>query len=275
MCELFAMSSSHPVNVKIALNEFALHGGISGPHKDGWGIAYYDEGDITLIREANSAGNSDWMEFIRDHDIRSTLMLSHIRAATKGGLHLKNTHPFHRELAGRMHTFIHNGTLVDIEKHPGLQLGAYRPIGDTDSEYAFCILLDWMQSLWLHSKTIPSIPARFEVVSRFARTIDTLGNANFIYADGQTMFVHAHRRPLRNGESGPPGLHVLLRGCLPKHPPKVEGLTLARTHHRQSVVLVASVPLTDEDWYPLKEGEILAIEDGILTGFIEFKRYQS
>jgi len=38
MCELFAMSSRHPANVRFSLEEFSRHGGLAGPHKDGWGI---------------------------------------------------------------------------------------------------------------------------------------------------------------------------------------------------------------------------------------------
>ena len=31
-------------------------GGLTGPHKDGWGIAYYQDGDVNLIRDAGQAG---------------------------------------------------------------------------------------------------------------------------------------------------------------------------------------------------------------------------
>jgi predicted glutamine amidotransferase len=40
MCELFAMSSRHPTDVRASLEAFARHGGLEGPHKDGWGLAY-------------------------------------------------------------------------------------------------------------------------------------------------------------------------------------------------------------------------------------------
>ena len=44
MCELFAMSSRVPATVTFSLEEFARHGGLTAPHKDGWGIVYYDVG---------------------------------------------------------------------------------------------------------------------------------------------------------------------------------------------------------------------------------------
>jgi glutamine amidotransferase len=41
MCELFAISSFEPTNVTFSLDEFSKHGGLTGPHKDGWGIVFY------------------------------------------------------------------------------------------------------------------------------------------------------------------------------------------------------------------------------------------
>ena len=41
MCELLALSSNQPATVSFSLMQFAAHGGFSGPHKDGWGIGYY------------------------------------------------------------------------------------------------------------------------------------------------------------------------------------------------------------------------------------------
>ncbi|MES9904747.1 MAG: class II glutamine amidotransferase [Sedimenticola sp.] len=40
MCELFAMSSLEPASVSFSMEEFSRHGGLSGPHRDGWGIAF-------------------------------------------------------------------------------------------------------------------------------------------------------------------------------------------------------------------------------------------
>ena len=58
MCELFALSSSAPTNVHFSLDEFSRHGGCTGPHKDGWGIAYYSQGDVKLVREPLPASDS-------------------------------------------------------------------------------------------------------------------------------------------------------------------------------------------------------------------------
>jgi predicted glutamine amidotransferase len=42
----------------------------------------------------------------------------------------------------------------------------------------------------------------------------------------------------------------------------IEGLRVTPATGEQQVFLVASVPLTDEDWQPLDEGEIVVISHG-------------
>ena len=116
MCELFGLSSSMPTTVSFSLEEFARHGGQTGPHRDGWGIAYYEDFDARLIREVESASGSEWIRFIRSHRLKSHIVVSHIRKATQGDRSLKNTQPFSRELGGRVHLFAHNGDLPDVQK---------------------------------------------------------------------------------------------------------------------------------------------------------------
>ena len=55
LCELFAMSSRQPASVTFSIEEFARHGGQSAPHKEGWGIAYLQERDAWVIKQAAAA----------------------------------------------------------------------------------------------------------------------------------------------------------------------------------------------------------------------------
>ena len=103
MCELFAMSSRGPATVTLSLGTLAEHGGDTAPHKDGWGIAFYDEGDARILKDTEGASHSKWVQFVEQQEIRSTLVLSHIRLATDGRISTKNTQPFARELGGRPH----------------------------------------------------------------------------------------------------------------------------------------------------------------------------
>ena len=96
------MSSRYPTTVGFSLETLARRGGLEGPNKDGWGVAYFEGNDVFLLRETV----------------------------------LHNTQPFQRELGGRAHVFIHNGDLVGVRDACHLESRRFRPIGDTDSEFA-------------------------------------------------------------------------------------------------------------------------------------------
>lgn len=265
MCELFAMSSDLPVGVELCLEEFARHGGLTGPHQDGWGIANYaEDGAVRLYKEAEPASASEWVEFIETHRMRSTIVLSHIRRATQGKRSLKNTQPFRRELGGGCHVFAHNGDLPEIHKDPTFPLGFHRPLGETDSEHAFCSLLGRLEDLWLASSGPPGLQERRRIVAEFAGSLARLGMANFIYSDGDAVFAHGNRRRSNVADPPkPPGLHFLRRaaGDAPSGF-STDGLQIAAGCGRCEMALVASVPLTCEDWRPLAEGELVVLRAG-------------
>lgn len=260
MCELFAMSAREPASVTLSMSEFVRHGGVAGPHKDGWGIAFYNSRDVNLVRDTLAAGMSPWAVFLRDLAISSPLVVSHVRTATDGALALSNTQPFQRELGGRIHVFAHNGHIPSVRDTAAFGHGLCRPIGTTDSEHAFCALLRRLEPLWLASKP-PAVGSRVEVVRTFAREIARHGPANFIYADSELLFAHGHRRTQSDGAIRSPGLHLLARDCPSTDPSfATKGLTVIAG--RQRVHLIASVPLTGEPWRALGEGELVVIKDG-------------
>ncbi len=261
MCELFAMSSRGPATVTLSLSILAEHGGNTAPHKDGWGIAFYDEGDARILKDTEGASHSKWVQFVEQQEIRSTLVLSHIRLATDGGISTKNTQPYARELGGRMHVFVHNGHVPEIKSLNEYRSDSYRPIGDTDSEVAFCALLERVKPLWGDRDATPNLQARLDLVAKFANDLGQFGPANFLYCDGEVLFAHGHRRKHADGAYRPPGLFWLHRRCARKDLlSETSGFSV--TSHNQDVILVASVPLTAEAWEPFREGEVIAISKG-------------
>lgn len=268
MCELFALSSNRPATVTFSLRLFARRGGDEGPHRDGWGIVYYENHDVRLVKEAEPASDSDWVHFIENHALRSRMVLSHIRKATQGGPAYANTQPFVREVGGRMHVFAHNGDLDAIRANPAFALDRFHPVGETDSEWAFCALMERLAPPW--HETLgrePDLDRRMAVVAEFAADLRPLGPANFLYADGDAIFAHGHRRhQAASGRIEPPGLVLLCRSCLAEvdGPGAKDVVTDGLNVHldTQEVVLMASVPLTDEPWRPLAEGELVALRDG-------------
>ncbi len=259
MCELFAMSSRRRAVVTFSLETFARRGGDTGHHGDGWGVAFFEGADARVLREGVKAATSPLVEFVKDHAIRSRIVISHIRKATVGRAALCNTQPFQRELGGRVHIFAHNGHLPGIAKATSRR---FQPIGDADSEIAFCGLLDRLAPVWDAASEPPTLEARLAVVEQWASELRPLGPANFIYSDGISLFAHGHRRTQLDGSNRPPGLFVLTRTCCAD--PLLAGVSV-RSAQPQQVVLFASVPLTDEAWRPIGDGEVLVAAGGVLS----------
>ena len=258
MCELFGLSSRLPTTVTLSMRLLAQRGTPVRQLGDGWGVAFHTGDDALLIRQPEPAGDSAWVDFLETQRIRSRIVIAHIRRATQGEVSLRNTQPFARELGGRLHVFAHNGKLPGIEQFFAGAFHRFRPIGSTDSEVAFCVLMERLAQHWTDA---PPPPAdRVAIVTRFAGELRALGPANFLYTDGDLLIAHGHRRTRADGRVAPPGLTMLTRACpLDRDTLGEAGVAL---QGGQQVTLFASVPLTDEPWRPLAEGEIVVTRDG-------------
>lgn len=275
MCELFCLSSRRPTRATFSLRRFSAHGAPDGRNIDGWGVAFHEGRDVRLYKEPEPAGDSPWLAFLEQRSHPTRLLISHIRHATCGANSLANTQPFVRELGGRMHLFAHNG---DLDGIAGLLAGSahrFRPVGETDSEMAFCLLLERLVPLW-EGGGVPSLDVRRAAFEGFAAEMRPLGIANFLYSDGEFVFGHGHRRTQADGIVAPPGLwfrhrHRAVAGS-PATPTPAEqsGVTLHpenghQADHAQEMALLASVPMAAGHWRPLAEGEVVVVAAGELV----------
>lgn len=268
MCELLALSNSRPAHLTFSLHTLAARGGGAGSSHDGWGVAFYQGSDVALFREPSAAADSPLVRYLESQGPATQLAISHIRHATQGAVSLANTQPFVRELGGRSHVFAHNGNLPGIYRNDAMALDRALPIGQTDSEHAFCALMSRMSGLWAAREdpaSPPSLEARLAVLTGFAAELRELGPANFLYADGDALFAHGHRRLQPTGRAEPPGLWHLQRECAagPEDGDDLAGVAVVLP--ARSSVLLASVPLSDDTWCPLAEGELLVVRAGRLV----------
>jgi len=264
MCELFAMSSCHPATVTFTLKEFQRHGGSHNKNGDGWGVAIYEDGDARILRDTCAALDSSYFDFIRSHNHPSHCVISHIRQATVGGVQLRNTQPFVRELWGKLCCFAHNG---DLEFNSELDGPLdYHCIGESDSELSFCRLLTRLKRASQQQGGPLSIDQRINVIRNFAREFKAKGTLNFFFSDGDYLYAHSHKRTQEDGIQRPPGLYLLQR--LDHHHDhdhqQVKGLRIHSEKIVPEMSLLASVPLTSEDWQPLDAGTLVVLRDGVL-----------
>jgi predicted glutamine amidotransferase len=247
MCQLLGMNANTPTDVMFSFAGFSSR---ATEHKDGFGIAFFEDAGVRLFVDAQSARTSPVAEMVRRYPIKSSHIVAHIRKATRGPVSLANTHPFQRELWGRYWVFAHNGTLEGFA--PRLH-ASFRPVGQTDSEAAFCWL---MQELAKAHAAVPTITELTATLRELAAVPARHGSFNFILGNGQALWAHCSTR-LASIERRHPFAHARLAD---------EDLSVdfaAVTTPTDRVAVVVTEPLTaDEPWAPFAPGELRVFVDG-------------
>ena len=98
MCELLGMSANVPTDICFSFRGLMQRGGATGPHRDGWGIAFYEGRGCRTFHDPTSSVSSPVAQLISQYPIKSRVVVSHIRQATHGRVCLENTHPFCSDL---------------------------------------------------------------------------------------------------------------------------------------------------------------------------------
>ncbi len=258
MCELFGLSSDTPAQPHNLLCRFGEHGGGSADNPDGWGIATLEESG--LCRTDRSEDSSPGVVPLRFHiekeplaaavsaryrelcsDTRSSLILAHVRKANPPTARvLANTHPFRRICCGREWVFAHNGVISDAAVLNGPEtLPICTALGDTDSEHAFCVVLENIAT------AISSSSAHGRGwLDRLATTAEMLashGRFNFLLSDGEHLIAYGHDR-----------LHSL-----------TDARNACRCGMTAEVAVIATEPLTaDSQWQRFEPGELRVYRAG-------------
>src|SRR3954465_11907973 len=179
MCQLLGMNCNVPTDICFSFEGFCARGGSTADHADGWGIAFFEGRGCRTFLDAHPSTKSPIAELVRRYPIKSKHVIAHIRKATQGAVSLENCHPFQRELWGRYWVLAHNGNLENF--HPRLH-AAFRPVGATDSERAFCWL---MQELAKSHAGVPDVHELTLTLRELTPTIARHGTFNFLLSNGQ------------------------------------------------------------------------------------------
>jgi len=223
MCRLLGMACDRErdlgywlVDARNALRE-------QGPkHPHGWGIASFRSGAWTLARAPMPAHEDE--QFVRKaRAARGSVFVTHIRKASRGGHTLANTHPFLRH----GWTFAHNGTVLnDAELRPGIAPDL-RPLGETDSEVLFCLILTALREA---CADYPSVPPGVvcRCLAGVAPRVQSKEGTGFLLSDGARLYFYRNGKPLK-----------WLRPQSAEPP----------------MLLVASEAIGDEEWTDLPDGQ--------------------
>jgi predicted glutamine amidotransferase len=251
MCQLLGMNCNVPTDICFSFEGFTARGGETDVHKDGWGIAFFEERGCRLFLDSKSTIESPVADMVRRYPIRSKNVIAHIRKATQGIVALENTHPFMRELWGRYFIFAHNGNLKDF--NPTLS-GSFLPVGATDSERAFCFLLDRLRARSPNEQ--PALPVLRNWIDELTAEIRPHGEFNFLLSNGDALFAHCATKLS----------YIVRRAPFSTAHLTDRDITIdfdQVTTPDDRVVIIATTPLTDnETWTKIDEGRLVLFADG-------------
>ena len=248
------MNCNVPTDICFSFAGFHRRGGLTDHHSDGWGIAFFEGRGLRHFVDHQPACESPVAELIRRYPIKSRHVVAHIRKATQGQVNLQNCHPFVRELWGRYWVFAHNGDLKDFR--PRLH-GNFHPVGDTDSEHAFCWI---MQELAKSHAGVPSVEELTLTLRELAPRIAKHGSFNFMLCNGQALWSHASTQ-LWSIERQ----HPFMLAHLADEDVAID--FAQHTTREDRVAVVVTAPLTtDEQWTAFAPGELHVFADGRRAG---------
>lgn len=247
------MSCNNSAATTFSFTGFSARGGLTSDHVDGWGIAFYDGKGCRVFQDELPANNSPLAEYVRQHPIKSKVVVAHVRKATQGAVESANCHPFQREWLGRTWVFAHNGDLRHFEAPWACQDMA---VGSTDSERAFCALMSRLRSHFKDRQEPPEWPELAPVLASVTAELAQHGNFNILLSDGHALFAHCSTHLYQLSRSHPfPTARLVDRDMsLDLGPLNAPGDVMS---------LLATEPLTlDEPWQALQTGEFRVLVAG-------------
>jgi len=245
------MNCNVPTDICFSFEGFSQRGGSTDEHRDGWGIAFFEGKGCRSFVDVLPAAQSPVAHLIREYPLKSLNVIAHIRKATVGRVCLENTHPFIRELWGHYWIFAHNG---DLKNFIPPSTTDFCPVGETDSEKAFCLLL---QQLKDNAPPMPPLPVLYQVLGKTADEIAAHGSFNFLLSNGEHLFAYCSTKLSSMVRRYPFGHAHLVDKDMSVDFSEATG-------KEDQVAVIATTPLTDnEHWTPLPPGTLFVFHNGL------------
>jgi predicted glutamine amidotransferase len=246
------MNCNVPTDIVFSFTGFAQRGGRTDTHHDGWGIAFFEGAGVRHFVDHEAAVASPIAELIKRYPIKSINVIAHIRKATQGQVALENCHPFVREMWGRYWVFAHNGDLKEFQ--PVLD-GPFRPVGNTDSEHAFCFLMQELRKRF--GDTPPAMPELRAAIAELVAGIARHGTFNMMLSDGTALFAHCSTKLCYVVRK-----HPFVTCSLADEDLSVDFSQVTTPNDRVAIIVTAPLT-TNEQWTEFAPGELKVFIDGL------------
>lgn len=260
MCQLLGMNCNTPTDIGFSFAGFRRRGGVTDHHIDGFGIAFFERSQtgqgtgLRLFYDDKPSHASPIADLINHYPIKAMNVIAHIRKATQGKLCLTNTHPFVREVWGEQWAFAHNGQLErDFIRTLPSVTAHYQPVGSTDSEQAFCYLLNRLKQTFAEP---PDDATLFTFLTQICRELAGQGLFNCLLSNGRWQLAYAGSLLFYLTRQAPFGEAQLAD----------EDLSIDFRHvtsETDKVTVLVTIPLTsNEAWQQLAVDECVVFEQG-------------
>lgn len=227
----------------------------------GWGFGWYPDDDAaaSVVKDSTSTDAYEFANVLsRWKSFNSTTFLIKVRGASKQ-YSQQSTQPFSRGYAGRDWLFMHNG---DLDRR-GLQElfdsaggNSFHPIGTTDSELAFSVLLNRIKNAAVG--TLSELP--WETWHLWFQELAALGTADFAISDGRHSVIY-HGPQIKSA----PSFARLSPGQDPirvEAPEVVISLDDPSDTYRTALV-VGSHHFGGDEWAPMEPDQMLVLRRGL------------
>ncbi len=250
MCRLFGIIANQPVNIRFSFfhadkpfKKFAK----TNPH--GWGIAWYQNKKPNLFKE--SMAKSKHYHFGKIKEVKSQIIISHVRYATKGKSKKTNTHPF----LYKGFVFAHNGTIGRKPLYDVLNKKFKKEVkGETDSEVLFLLIMQFFEAT---KDIVESIKKAIELARKESHT-----GLNFLLSNGANLYAFRDTNKNKSYFS----LYYLKRNKSPHPINYLSKVTrkLMKSHDviDKKAVLFSSEPLTKkENWKQVNMRSLITVDE--------------
>jgi glutamine amidotransferase len=245
----------------------ALHGarGLlkspAGLQLDGWGIGFYQGGEVLLQRRPKPTSEAiDLYDQLRE--VRTDALIMHLRKATFGDAKNENTHPFRF----RSWLFAHHGSVVGYPETREALLGPVPSFlrrnirGQTDSEDLFHVFLANLHAT--NKMDDPMVPP--SVVSR--ALVDALLHTERVASGSVLDVAVTNGRILLVSRRGAPLYMSQVNGvkecAVCREAPQELGHFRSSDHEHLRAVALVAAPGTDKvtgPWHEVPDGHIVTV----------------
>jgi glutamine amidotransferase len=245
------LSFARPISADFSIRAFGVRG---EENADGWGLVWYPDRAVAVVKEPVRWGQTPYPTFLESYPgLNSSLYIAHVRHRTIGGEPTyADTHPFVRELNGHEYCFAHNGTLKG--RIWELPLGRYRPVGSTDSQRAFCYMLE---TIARRREPLTSAEDWRWLGTELAR-LNELGQFNALLADGRRLFCYHDQGAYK----GLTFRRIHLHDGDARHFEDAEVTIDLKEDDVNQGYVIATHPLGSQGWRSFLPGELIVLQGG-------------